>query len=148
MSDGGRTSRLPVTPPPLRSAPPMEGGYGCQAAWAPDVGARPCMIILLMSIRGSKSSSRRMTAEEWRLTNRLMEMSWALRGAGRVLSGFEQSVARVDHNRRFQSRASMRVLMSVGSAREASISARVTWPNRRYSASRGFSAIAVAVLSA
>ena len=82
------------------------------------------------------------------LTNRLIEMIWARRDLSMALSGLAQSVARVDHRRRFQSRASIRVATSRGSTVEACISPRVTCPNSRYSISRGFSARVAAVLYA
>ena len=106
------------------------------------------MTMRLISTRGSMVSSRRITAEVCRPTHRLIEMIWARTGWGRAFDGSEQSVASVDHRRRFQSSASMRVLKSFSSALEASIRAWVTWPNSRYSASRGFSARAAAVLYA
>src|SRR5207237_9718728 len=46
--------------------------------------------------------------------------------------------------RRFQSSASMRPPMSDGSRLAASISASVTWAKRRYSVSRGLSALVAA----
>ena len=72
------------------------------------------MMMRFSSIRGSKSSALRITALVCRLTHRLSEMIWALTGLhrqGGVLVG-AVGLARVDHSRRFQSRASMRVFRS------------------------------------
>ncbi|MNF02784.1 hypothetical protein D3C80_2019850 [compost metagenome] len=67
---------------------------------------------------------------------------------GMALDGSLHELDRVDHSRRFQSIASIRVEMSDLSTVEACIRARVTWPNSRYSISRGDSARVAAVLYA
>src|SRR3546814_3668830 len=63
----------------------------------------------------------------------------ARRAGGRLLSALLQSLSRTVQTLRFQSSASMRAGMSLGSDFAASMSARVTWANSRYSESRGLS---------
>ena len=97
-----------------------------QAAAAAPAGARPCMIMRLISISGSMSSSRLITRVVCLPTQIDSEMIEARSGGGSPLSGCEQSDASVDHSRRFQSSASTRPPRSVGSSYAASRTARVT----------------------
>src|SRR3954466_10878724 len=96
------------------------------------------MIFRLISISGSMGALSRVTWREYFETQSEIEMILARRSSVRALRSSMQSAARVRHMRRFQSMAST---SGVPAALEflASSRAPVTWPNRRYSVTRGFS---------